>query len=116
MNTLVGACNDHALHLSSAPANIPPGETPENEVEEDDFKYFQVQCGTFSRTIIIEQIDIIGYCAVYVSITIINPGPLNPTTEVFRNETINVSRRKLIITVGTGQVNYSLWLQNNYKL
>ena len=32
---------------SSAPANIPPGEAPENEVEEDDFKYFQVKCGTF---------------------------------------------------------------------
>lgn len=65
-----------------------------------------MQCGTFSTTIIIEQYDIIGHCAVYVSLTIINPGPLSPTTEVFRNETVNVSRRRLIITAGTGRVNY----------
>lgn len=73
-------------------------------MEEDDFKYFQVQCGVFTSKIIIEQVDIIGHCAVYASITIINPGPLSPTTEVFRNETVNVIRRRLIITVGIGRV------------
>jgi len=89
----------------AAPANIPPGETPETEVEEDDFKYFQVQCGEFTNTIIIEQVDIIGHCAIYASVTIINPGPVSPTTEVFRNETVNVIIRRLIISVGTRRVN-----------
>ena len=74
-------------------------------MEEDDFKYFQVQCGTFTTKIIIEQYDIIGHCAVYVSITIVNPGPLSPTTEVSRNENMTVSRRRLVITVGYEGVN-----------
>ena len=103
------------LSFSAAPANIPPGETPETEVEEDDFKYFQVQCGTFSTTVIIEQYDIIGHCAVYVSLTIVNPGPLSPTTEVFRNETINVSSRRVIISVGITGVNY-IYTYSNYKI
>lgn len=77
---------------------------PENDVEEDDFKYFQVQCGTFSTKIIIEQYDIIGHCAIYVSLTIINPGPLYPITQVFRNETTGITRRTLIITVESGGV------------
>ena len=94
------------LSLSVAPANMYPGETLETEVEEDYFKYFQVQCGTFNTTIIIEQYDIIGHCAVYVSLTTVNPGPLSPTTEVFRNETINVNRRRVIISVGVAGVNY----------
>jgi len=90
--------------LSLAPAIIPPGEAPETEVEEDDFKYFQVECGSFSDTIIIEQIDIVGRCAVYVSITEVNPGPINPTEVTLRDENPNVNRRRVIVRVESRNV------------
>ena len=88
----------------SAPAVIPPGETPETEVEEDDFKYFQVECGRFTDFVIIEQIDIVGHCAVYVSITVVNPGPINPTAVTYRNESANVNQRRIIVRVQSRRV------------
>ena len=83
---------------------MPPGNETDTDVEEDDFRYFQIECPAFSNTVIVEQIDIIGHCAVYVSTTIVNPGPLNSMSETIRNENANTSRRVVIITITTSRV------------
>ena len=88
---------DVFFHL--APARIPPGVTPETECGEDDFRYFQVECAAFTDTVIVEQIDIVGHCAVYVSIEVVNPGPINPLTVTYRNEAVNVNRRRVTVRV-----------------
>ena len=87
------------LPLILAPAILPPGEETETECEEDDFRYFQINCPVFSTTIIVEQIDVVGHCAIYVSITRVNPGPLDSPTETIRDETLNVNRRRLTINI-----------------
>jgi len=52
----------------------------------------------------VEEIDIVGHCAIYVSTAIVNPGPLNPATVTVRNENANVNRRRVIIRIGTARV------------
>ena len=96
-------CSDYNYY-TTAPANLPPGNETETECEEDDFRYFQIECPAFSDTVIIEVIDIVGHCAIYVSTTIVNPGPLNPIAETVRNENANVNRRRVIIRIGTSRV------------
>ena len=87
-----------------APANVPPGKPTEGECDEDDFRYFEVTCPVFTETVIIEQLDIVGTCALYVSVEIVNPGPVDPTEFTFRNETITVRRRTLFVTVNVNKV------------
>ena len=84
------------FYYIAAPAILPPGSETDTECEEDDFRYFQIDCPVFSDTVIVEQIDIVGHCAIYVSTTIVNPGPLNFT---FRNETLNVNRRRITVRI-----------------
>ena len=83
----------------AAPAILPPGSETDTECEEDDFRYFQIECPVFSATVIVEQIDIVGHCAIYISTTIVNPGPLNSAVDTVRNETLNVNRRRVTIRI-----------------
>ena len=99
-------------HYAIAPANLPPGNEAENECEEDDFRYFQIECPAFSGTVIVEQIDIVGHCAIYVSTTIVNPGPLDSANETHRDESIDVSRRRVIITISITRVRKIINTQN----
>jgi len=92
------------MYYSIAPATLPPGNETDTECEEDDFRYFQIECPAFSDTVIVEQIDIVGHCAIYVSTTIANPGPLNSVTVTVRNENPNVNRRRVIIRIGRARV------------
>lgn len=94
-------------HLT-APANVPPGDPTDGECDEDDFRYFEVQCPAFTETVIIEQLDIIGICALYASVTIVNPSPVDPSQYTFRNETITVRRRTLFVKIDAKKVNYSV--------
>ena len=55
---------------------------------------------------IVEQLDIIGICALYVSVTIVNPSPVDPTEFTFRNETIEVRRRTLFVKINAKKVNH----------
>ena len=55
---------------------------------------------------IVEQLDIVGTCALYVSVTIVNPSPVDPTEYTFRNETINVTRRTLFVKINAKKVKY----------
>ena len=87
-----------------APANIPPGNDTDTDVDEDDFRYFQIQCPAFSDIVIVEQVDIVGHCAVYASTTVVNPGPTDPADVTEREENPSVNRRRVIITVGTNRV------------
>ena len=102
-------CSDYS-HCITAPAIVPPGNETETECEEDDFRYFQIECPAFSDTVIIEVIDIVGHCAVYVSTMIVNPGPLNPVAETVRNENANVNRRRVIIRISTSRVRHEFIL------
>jgi len=92
--------------LDIAPANVPPGNDTGTDVDEDDFKYFQIQCPAFSDTVIVEVIDIVGHCAVYASTTVVNPGPTNPAGVTEREENPSIYRRRVIITVGTSRVSF----------
>jgi len=94
----------HTVFLITAPANVPPGKPTDGECDEDDFRYFQVKCPAFTETVIIEQLDIIGTSALYASIDIVNPSPVDPTQVTFRNETITVSRRTLFVTINAKKV------------
>ena len=55
---------------------------------------------------IIEQLDIVGICALYVSVTIVNPSPVDPTEYTFRNETRIVRRKTLFVKIDAKKVNY----------
>jgi len=96
----------YGLFCITAPANVPPGTPTDGECDEDDFRYFQVECPAFTETVIIEQLDIVGTCSLYVSVDIVNPSPVDPTHITFRNETFTVSRRTLFVTVNAKKVIY----------
>ena len=87
-----------------APATVPPGTDTDTDVDEDDFKYFQIQCPAFSDVVIVEQIDIVGRCAVYTSTTVVNPGPTNPVAVTIRDENPNVNRRRITIRISITRV------------
>ena len=89
-----------------APANIPPGNDTDTDVDEDDFKYFQIQCPAFSDVVIVEQVDIVGHCAVYASTTVVNPGPTNPVAVTVRDENPSANRRRVIIRISITRVSY----------
>jgi hypothetical protein len=42
-----------------APAVVDPGEETRNEIEEDEFRFFESRCEAFSDTVMIEQIDLV---------------------------------------------------------
>ena len=83
---------------------MPPGKPTDGECDEDDFRYFEVTCPAFTETVIIEQLDIVGICALYVSVEIVNPSPVDPTEITFRNETVTVRRRTLFVTINAKKV------------
>ena len=83
---------------------MPPGTPTDGECDEDDFRYFVVTCPAFTETVIIEQLDMLGICALYASVEIVNPSPVDPTEVTFRNETITVSRRTLFVTINAKKV------------
>lgn len=58
--------------------------------------------------VIIEQLDLVGICALYASVTIVNPSPVDPTTVTYRNETFTVSRRTLIVKIDFKKVSSSI--------
>ena len=80
-----------------APAIVDPGENTTTEVPEDGFRFFQTECTAFSLTVLIEQIDIMGRCNLYASNYITNPGPLDNSTVVVRNETAVVGSRSVVL-------------------
>lgn len=48
-----------SLSFSLAPAVVDPGEETRNEIEEDEFRFFESRCAAFSDTVMIEQIDLV---------------------------------------------------------
>ena len=38
---------------------VDPGEEIRNEIEEDEFRFFESRCEAFSDTVMIEQIDLV---------------------------------------------------------
>ena len=96
----------HDLFYLTAPANVPPGTPTDGECDEDDFRHFEVECPVFTETVIIEQLDIAGVCALYVSVDVVNPTPVDPTDVTYRNENTSVGRRTLFVKVDAKKVNH----------
>ena len=82
-----------------APAIVEPGENTTTEVPEDGFRFFQTECAAFAVTVVIEQIDIKGKCHLYASNTVSNPGPLDSSTSVVKNEDGTASSRTVTLSV-----------------
>ena len=83
--------------MFAAPAIVKPGENTTTEVPEDGFRFFQTEYTAFSLTVLIEQIDIVGRCNLYASNYIQNPGPLDNSTVVVRNETAVAGSRSIVL-------------------
>lgn len=90
-------CTCHVFPPPTAPAIVEPGENTTTEVPEDGFRFFQTECLAFSLTILIEQVDIRGRCNLYASNHVKNPGPLDNSTVVVRNETAVVGSRSVLL-------------------
>lgn len=83
----------------TAPAIVEPGENTTTEVPEDGFRFFQTECAAFAVTVVIEQIDIKGRCHLYASNTVANPGPLDNSTSVVKNEDGTVTSRTVTLSI-----------------
>jgi hypothetical protein len=92
-----------SITTCDAPAVVDPGEETRNEIEEDEFRFFESRCEAFSDTVMIEQIDLVGQCSLYASWSVQNPGPLDPLQTVIRNEDGTRSRRSLHLTLPRDQ-------------
>lgn len=80
-----------------APAVVEPGENTTTEVPEDGFRFFQTECNAFSVSVVVEQIDLYGKCNLYASTSKPNPGPLDNSSVVVRNEDLTSDRRFVIV-------------------
>ena len=72
---------------------------------EDGFRFFQTECTAFSVSVVIEQIDLYGKCNLYASTSKPNPGPLDNSSVVVRNEDLT-SDRRLVILKGVKKVRF----------
>ena len=81
-----------------APAIVEPGKNTTTEVPEDGFRFFQTECTAFSVSVVVEQIDVYGRCNLYASTVKANPGPLDNSSVVVRNEDITTNKRIVILT------------------
>nr|ABX90059.1 hedgling [Amphimedon queenslandica] len=79
------------------PAVVEPGENTTTEVPEDGFRFFQTECNAFSVSVVVEQIDLYGKCHLYASTSKPNPGPLDNSSVVVRNEDLTSDRRFVIV-------------------
>ena len=86
-----------SLLSSKAPAIVDPGENTTTEVPEGGIRYFQVECDSFSNTVLVELYDNAGTSFLFCSATEQNPGPLTQDTIV--NNTIGITFRTCQVTL-----------------
>ena len=84
-------------HSCKAPAIVDPGENTTTEVPEGGIRYFQIECDSFSNTVLVELYDNAGTSFLFCSATEQNPGPLTQNTIV--NVTIGITFRTCVVTL-----------------
>ena len=90
--------HDNGLFVvAAAPAIIDPGDNTTTEVPEDGVRYFQVECDSFSNTVLVELFDNSGTSFLYCSASEMNPGPLTSNTIV--NDTVGITRRTCVVSL-----------------
>ena len=99
--------------ISIAPAILDPGENTTSEMDDDEFRYFQIECAAFSVTVLIEQTDHEGSCSLYASTVVQHPGPLDPPDVVVKNEDHRVQTR--FLHLNTSRVNDSSRTVSQYR-
>ena len=85
------------ISLFTAPAIIDPGDNTTTEVPEGGIRYFQVQCDSFSDTVLVELFDNEGTSFLFCSATEPNPGPLTSNTIV--NNTVGITLRTCVVSL-----------------
>ena len=93
---------------TTAPAIVDPGDNTTTEVPEDGIRYFQVECDSFSNTVLVELFDNSGTSFLYCSAVEQNPGPLTSNTIV--NDTVGITRRTCVVSLADTNSNVSNWL------
>ena len=83
--------------FSTAPAIVDPGDNTTTDIPEDGTRYFQVECDSFSNTVLVELHDNVGTSFLYCSATEKNPGPLTSNTTI--NDTLGITTRTCLVSL-----------------
>ena len=81
----------------TAPAIVDPGDNTTTDIPEDGNRYFQVECDSFSDTVLVELHDNVGTSFLYCSATEKNPGPLTSNTTI--NDTLGITTRTCLVSL-----------------
>jgi hypothetical protein len=96
-NDAAGFVDFLTIQTCDTPAIIDPGDNTTTEVPEDGIRYFQVECDSFSNTVLVELFDNTGTSFLYCSAVEQNPGPLTSNTVV--NDTVGVTIRTCVVSL-----------------